>query len=423
MSSAVSGSRTALLPDIYNPHKHSETPMSRSSPEWMKENPVHPAAEKTQRPTEFPEPLRQNVCVDVLREGFPRAFAQMFALLQRWDAADPRRLHTLQQRLTSAETAERHGQYGEAYDNHMFLARFFTEPEDKWLKHHFIELALHSARKFKMDSGKREAEANLHMGQVYLEKGQLERAQEHYEVFYHLTMGRTWQDPSGRMHHSRSCEELQKVLTLLGQRLLQEQDYTHAIKMFNEAYQMAKESGDRGSEGEAAYRLGLAYQSTGDQKTAKQFFSVCMEISTILENADSMGRAYEAIAKSLESEGKLTEATEYLEKFAEISLSSKQDRNLEKACMCLGNILSLRKQYDGAYEHFGRAYEIACYLASVARLQKARVCAGSARALSMMQTYHRLIETPGRQNIKRIISWKKRRDGSLSAPLEEEIKR
>lgn len=71
--------------------------------------------------------------------------------------------------------------------------------------------------------------------------GQLERAQEHYEVFYHLTMGRTWQDPSGRMHHSRSCEELQKVLTLLGQRLLQEQDYTHAIKMFNEAYQMAKE--------------------------------------------------------------------------------------------------------------------------------------------------------------------------------------
>uniref|UniRef100_A0A672QQK2 Tetratricopeptide repeat protein 29 n=1 Tax=Sinocyclocheilus grahami TaxID=75366 RepID=A0A672QQK2_SINGR len=223
------------------------------------------------------EPLRQRVCVALLREGCPRAFAQMFSLLQRWDAADPHALRTLQQRLASAETAETHG--NEAYDNHMFLARFFTEPEDKWLKHHFIQLALHSARKFKMDSGKREAEANLHMGQVYLEKGQLERAQEHYEVFYHLTMGRTWQDPSGRMHHSRSCEELQKLFTLLGQRLLQAQDYTHAIKMFNEAYQMAKESGDRGSEGEAAYRLGLAYQSTGDQKTAKQ---VCSERSQTL---------------------------------------------------------------------------------------------------------------------------------------------
>lgn len=65
------------------------------------------------------------------------------------------------------------GQYGEAYDSHMLLARFFTEPEDEWLKHHFLQLALDSARKFKMDSGKREAEANLHMGQVYLQKGNM----------------------------------------------------------------------------------------------------------------------------------------------------------------------------------------------------------------------------------------------------------
>lgn len=71
--------------------------------------------------------------------------------------------------------------------------------------------------------------------------GQLERAREHYEVFYHLTLGRTWQDPSGRMQHSRSCEELQKVFTLLGQRLLQEQDHAYAIKMFTKAYEMAKE--------------------------------------------------------------------------------------------------------------------------------------------------------------------------------------
>ncbi|KAL0173227.1 hypothetical protein M9458_033538, partial [Cirrhinus mrigala] len=59
------------------------------------------------------------------------------------------------------------------------------------------------------------------------------RAQEHYEVFYHLTLGRTWQDPSGRMQHSRSCEELQNVL-------LQEQDHAQAIKMFTKAYEMAK---------------------------------------------------------------------------------------------------------------------------------------------------------------------------------------
>lgn len=63
------------------------------------------------------------------------------------------------------------GKYGEMYDNHLCLARFFTEPEDEWLKHNFFQLALQSARKLKIDSGKREAEALLHIGQIYLVKG------------------------------------------------------------------------------------------------------------------------------------------------------------------------------------------------------------------------------------------------------------
>lgn len=49
------------------------------------------------------------------------------------------------------------------------------------------------------------------------------------------------------------------------------------------------------------------------------------------------------------------------------------------------------------------------------KLQKAQVCAGSARALGMMQTYHMIIENPGRQNIQKIISWKERREDNFSA--------
>lgn len=87
--------------------------------------------------------------------------------------------------------------------------------------------------------------------------------------------------------------------------------------------------------------------------------------------------------------------------------------------MCLCAYLCTQKQYDGACVHFERAYEIACNLASVPRLQKAQVCAGSARALSMMQTYHALIVTLGRQNIKKIISWKERREDNFSATSRE----
>ncbi|KAL0173225.1 hypothetical protein M9458_033536, partial [Cirrhinus mrigala] len=54
------------------------------------------------------KPLRHNVCVELLSEGFHRSYEQVFSLLQRWDGAEehPHKLHTLQQHLTRAETAE-----------------------------------------------------------------------------------------------------------------------------------------------------------------------------------------------------------------------------------------------------------------------------------------------------------------------------
>lgn len=71
--------------------------------------------------------------------------------------------------------------------------------------------------------------------------GQLELAQDHYEEFYHMTLGREWQDTSGCSHHDRSCEELGRVYTLLAERLLQKQDCELAVKMLTKAYEMAKE--------------------------------------------------------------------------------------------------------------------------------------------------------------------------------------
>lgn len=56
-----------------------------------------------------------------------------------------------------------------------------------------------------------------------------------------MTLGHEWQDTSGRSHHSRSCEELGRVYTLLADRLLKQQDSEIAIKMLTKAYEMAKE--------------------------------------------------------------------------------------------------------------------------------------------------------------------------------------
>ncbi|TRY93659.1 hypothetical protein DNTS_001114 [Danionella cerebrum] len=399
-SSVVSEASSSLFPDIHSPHKHRKTPRSRSSTLWKKENPIKPDEEKTQSPSEeqisqYRKPLHHRVCVSMLREGFHASFAELFALVQCWDKADenPLKLQTIQLHLTKAESAQREGQDAEAYEHHMTLARYFSEPQERWLQHRFFELALLSARRFKMDSGKREAEANLHMGQACLERGDLEQAREHLEVFHQLSVGHSWQDVSGCVYHSRSCVELQKLYALMAQRALQEHQREQAMEMFTQALHIAKESGDRGLEGEAAYRLGLVYQSTGDQKAAIKFFRMCMEIFSNLGDTDSLGRTYKAFGKSLEC---------------------KQERNLEEAYMCLGNILKSKKQYASSFAHFKRAYEIACEQRCLQRLQRAQVYVGSMHALSLIQSYQTLILTPGRESILQSIRWKERREDSLS---------
>ncbi|NP_001315084.1 tetratricopeptide repeat protein 29 [Danio rerio] len=408
---------------IHSPQKTNRTtPTSKSFPRCNKKNSGSPVGEEPNKMTEteiaqIGKPLRQNICVEMLRDGFPHSFKELFALLQRWDEEDddPLKLQTLQLHLTRAEAAERSEKYDEAYENHMLMARFFTE--DKWMKHHFLELALRSARKVIMDSGKREAEARSLVGQAYLEKGDLELAQEHLEVFYQLTAGRTWQDSNGRMQHSRSCEELQTVYTLMAQRSLQDQQYEQAIKMSRKAYTIAKESGDRALEGEAAYRLGLAYQSTGDQKIAMKFLSSYMEIALTLEDTDSLGRAHEAMAKCLESEGKITEAIELWEKYVETCKSSKHDQNLERAYMNLGHILKSQKRYGEARVYFERAFELVCLEGCPRRVQEAQVYVGITRALSTFPAYMKLIQD---QNLDALLAWKDRREDRFSSAASSE---
>ncbi|KAJ8403610.1 hypothetical protein AAFF_G00349360 [Aldrovandia affinis] len=368
---------------------------------------------------------KHNVCVDMLRQGYHRSFSEFLALIHRWNASrettyhgsaiwqqqqpleeQAHKLDQLQLCLTRAEAGQRAGRYEEVYDNQVQLARYFVDPEDKWLAHYFYENSLISARKVKMDGGRREAEANSSMGQVYTERGQLETAREHYEVFHHLTEGQAWKDEDGQPLHARACQCLWRIYTLLADKIPEDKEHGPAIEILTKAYQMSKEGGDKKVEGKAAYQVGLAYQSVGDQETAKRYLHIYMDISTVLGDDESLGNACKAIAKSLESEGNLVEAVQYLEKFMEVSQHESLKHNLEEACMCLGVFFCSRGQFDKGCQHFERAYEIAEELKNMAALQKAQVYLGTARAYKMMVAYSgHIAET----NMETLLAWKDNR--------------
>ncbi|KAF5897275.1 tetratricopeptide repeat protein 29 isoform X1, partial [Clarias magur] len=291
--------------------------------------------------------LHQNLCVSMLQEGFHLSFKEFFSLLQRSKAQrskgldnelclkpsleeQPDKLKTLKEHLTHAEVAQRADKFVEVYESYSALAKFFSEPEDMWLRHHFYELSLEAARKVKMDSGRREAEASEHLGHLYLERGDLELAQEHFETFHHLA--------ARRAHLSRARESLCRVYTLLAQRQMKRGEYQKAIVLLKQANEMAKEAGDKKMEGETAYSIGLAYQSLGNQTIARQFLSIFMEISTALGDMESLDKAQKAIAKSLKSEGKINDTIKHLRKYLEVCRENNQHENLQDAYMCLGSL-------------------------------------------------------------------------------------
>ncbi|KAK6291626.1 hypothetical protein J4Q44_G00374100 [Coregonus suidteri] len=443
--------KVTFLPDINKLEKRSPaqeltSPWSRMQKRGKETEPTQPARSQTPTVSKdeialFRNSVRQNACVEMLRGGFHRSFSELFSLLQRWKeirlAAGPgsaiwqhksleeqtAKLHTLQHYLTGAEAALRAGEWSTVYDKRVFLAQYFREPEDSWLSCHFYQTSLTSARRVKIDGGRKEAEALANMGQVYMEQGnyrlmgqvhmeqgQLDSAREQYERFYQLTAGRAWSREGGRSLHRQACEGLWRVYTQLADTPLQAKDYKAAIHTLSKAFQMAKEAGDHRIEGQAAYRVGLAYQFVGDQVTAKRFLNMYMEISTALGDAGGLGKAYKAIAKSLESEGKLSETVQYLEKFAEVSQSNNQYLNLEEACMYLGVIFNSRGQYKKGCTYFERGYEIACDLGDVPLLQRAQVFVGSARAHSMIRNYSRYVETASHGDLLHLTGWKESRE-------------
>ncbi|KAE8630224.1 hypothetical protein XENTR_v10000739 [Xenopus tropicalis] len=380
--------------------------------------------------------LKNNICIEMLRKGYHKSFSEVYTVIQRWDAlrdaAGPgsaiwhqkpleeqqEKLDQLQHFLTRAEAAQRAGYYEEVYENQLALAQYFQEVGDDWLSYHFFECCFQTATKIKMDGGRKEAEAHSNIGSVEEEHGQLEKAAEHYEAFYHLTVGRIWKDETGRSHNSLACENLWRIYTLQSDKMLANKECQQAIKTLIKAFDMAREGGNKKLEGEAAYRLGLAHISSGNPQTAITYLNTYMEISKMLEDNVSLGKAYKAMAKALESQGKILESVEYLENFIKIAKLNNLNQSLAETYSCLGDIFNTRGNYEKACQYFSKAYETALSLSELALIEEAQVQYGIAKAHEMMLTVSKLTDSADCASVGHLLTWKMNRSDIFGDPAK-----
>uniref|UniRef100_A0A8D0AYU2 Tetratricopeptide repeat protein 29 n=1 Tax=Salvator merianae TaxID=96440 RepID=A0A8D0AYU2_SALMN len=381
---------------------------------------------------------KKNICIDMLRQGYHKSFAELFTLIEKWNALrkasgpgsaiwleksleeQPDKLDQLHYFLTRAEAAQRSEYYEEMYSNQLSLAQCFNKPEDRWLRNYFYEQCFKTAQLIKIDGGKKEAEAHSNMGLVYEEQGQFLKAMEHYEAFYQLTVGRVWKDDTGQTFNSLACEHLWRIYTLLADKMLENKEHQQAIRTLIKALEMAKEAGNRKMEGEAAYCLGLAYHLAGEEKTAISKLMMCLEISKVLGDFVGLGRAYQAIAQVLVSKDEVDEAIIYLEKFMNIIKRVQLSQSLVDACTFLGNIYNQRGNYSKACEYFNQAFSAANALSDLALVNETKVFCGIGKAHNMMMKVNSHTEAADSVSIKYLLDWKENRSDMCSDPSTTE---
>ncbi|XP_056224642.1 tetratricopeptide repeat protein 29 isoform X2 [Seriola aureovittata] len=365
--------------------------------------------------------LKQNICVKMLQEGYHRSFSEVFSLLkseQEWrEAAEPGsalrlqtpleeqsdKLETMRRHLNRAEEAERIGSWTRVCEQRLLLARCFTAPEDLWLSLHFY----HSCADRKQGGRSRPAtDARASMAELYLQQGELQQAMHQAELCVKQAEEGGWLDSTGRPLKLQACQTLWGIYNQLADAPLDAANYEEALKLLHKGYNIATESEDKQIQGEATYRLGAAYQRTGDHDTAKKFFSTCMQIYGTLQDADGLVKAYKAMAKSMESGGQIDDTVQCLEKLVDITQSNGLQRNLADAYLCLGNIYFKMGQFERACEFFLQGYEVACNIEDVALLQKAQVLVGSARARCLIRKYRADVKSATPTALRRLVAWK-----------------
>ncbi|XP_028428369.1 tetratricopeptide repeat protein 29, partial [Perca flavescens] len=217
--------------------------------------------------SQFRNSPKQNICVELLREGYHRSFSEIFFLLgadrdrvAAAEAGSNLRFQTpLDQQLDKLETMKRHLSRAEEAER--------TAPEDLWLSLHFY----HSCTDRGPGSHSRPAtEARACMAEAYLKLGELEQARQQAELCVKQAEDGDWVDSNGRPLRLRAREALWRIYSRLADAPLEAADYDRALKLLYKGYSMATESEDQQIEWEGAYRLGLTYQSAGDNDTAKQ---------------------------------------------------------------------------------------------------------------------------------------------------------
>uniref|UniRef100_A0A1X7TNC5 Tetratricopeptide repeat protein 29 n=1 Tax=Amphimedon queenslandica TaxID=400682 RepID=A0A1X7TNC5_AMPQE len=305
-------------------------------------------------PSNYRNSLFHNTCTSILAKGYHQSFTELFELVQKQREDHriagpgaillspliddkPDKLDYLQVCLMSAEDASRRGDLEAVYLSQRDLALHFDQTGDHWLSDHFHNRCLETGRLIKGDGRRKEGEAHFHVGLAYENRGDLDKAVEHMEIFYELTSANNWHTENGENLYRIACEHLRRIYTTIAEK---SEDTSLLIEYLQKAHTMSKKAKDTYQEGLASYRLGCAHEKNKDFDTALQCHKSFLERSRYHSDEVGVGNAYEALARCHEHKGDLESAVQCLELYVNVAEKSGATESLAKSCRAAGTIFN-----------------------------------------------------------------------------------
>eukprot|EP00217_Crustomastix_stigmatica_P011837 CAMPEP_0183797340 /NCGR_PEP_ID=MMETSP0803_2-20130417/15412_1 /TAXON_ID=195967 /ORGANISM="Crustomastix stigmata, Strain CCMP3273" /LENGTH=410 /DNA_ID=CAMNT_0026042009 /DNA_START=52 /DNA_END=1284 /DNA_ORIENTATION=- len=345
---------------------------------------------------EEPVKSKQSLLVEMLVEGHPAAFVDMFYLTHRDGVADdtptpaeleargidpetfvpeeevaPESLQFLKEQLVLADDAARKSQMREVFDAYMRLARYFEGADNHRKAIFFYEKCLKTAQSAGDSDG--ELEANLHMGGACEHVGDTEKAAEYHEKHHALALQCGDDDAL-----STAQQNLVQVYRRRADELEEAGELGAAVSSLDKCLAVAKQSTDTTAEGLANYRLGQAYEKLGDYQRALQYHQDYRRLCTLSGDKTGEGTACCALASTHQALGDTEAAISNLETFLELAKNG-DPASQARACCSLGIIYMKQKKFERAVTYFEKFFEVARSLHDRRMLDVARVNLGIAR--------------------------------------------
>ncbi|KAG6622493.1 Molecular co-chaperone STI1 [Phytophthora cinnamomi] len=384
--------------------------------------------------------MKEDICTQLLIDGYVQSFVDLFYLTHRNDPASQQRanggapepqqpnangnsegagpktndlsmqelpeMEFLRDQLVAAEHCKRRGEIPDVMAAYDSLATYCSEKQDTKTMIFFYEKCLEITRLVKDQIS--EMRVLSQIGSGYHAAGDLEQARQYLELCVAVAKV-VYEHEDDEELRGETYSQLGKVYVDLALHHERAKQFLEAIELYKLRLDCAVKSHNPEAQAHAQFKIGSCYNALNEPANALPFLETNLAAARQNSDAEGEGNACAALATAHEKLGNQQLSIEFLNNYVTIATRAENVVNQADACARLGQIYTASQNFHRAREMHEKNYELVQAVAARTgdRLAQniSRVSVGAARANDKLGTLLTLVK----DDFHGLLAWKNTR--------------